>query len=225
MEEERIARIKEMESRLDRLCAWLKAGEGDVSEDYRVLDGYYRSPLWRADFEADEAGKLPVGLVRGVLSEDALYDALTEYESRKVGKACGKKVYFAGSIRGGRGLVELYQRMISYIKREHTVLTEHVGDLSLQKSNVDTEIYANDMAWLKESDLVIAECSTPSLGVGYELAYAERIGKPAHVFYRKDVGLSAMLTGDPYFQLHPYEEESEIYPILDSILHSRGTNM
>ena len=61
--------------------------------------------------------------------------------------------------------------------------------------------------------------------VGYELAYAERFGKPAHVFYRKDVRLSAMLTGDPYFQLHPYEEESEIYPILDSILHSRGTNM
>lgn len=84
------------------------------------------------------------------------------------------KVYFAGSIRGGRADVELYKRIIQYIQRNHIVLTEHVGDLSLSKTeglkDRDVAIYEQDTAWLRESDVVIAECSTPSLGVGYELA-------------------------------------------------------
>ena len=48
-----------MEARLNRIIAWLDDPSGDVTEDIRILDAYYRSPLWRSDFEADEAGKLP----------------------------------------------------------------------------------------------------------------------------------------------------------------------
>ena len=129
------------------------------------------------------------------------------------------KIYFAGSIRGGRMDAELYHRIIAYIQKTDTVLTEHVGDLNLQESTTDLEIYAQDTAWLREADLIIAECTCPSLGVGYELAYAEQYEKPVHIFYRKKTGLSAMLTGDPYFHIHPYEDESEIYPVLDEILH------
>ena len=45
---------------------------------------YYESGLWRTDFEADEAGELPADLKRGVLSEDAVYDLITdETELRK----------------------------------------------------------------------------------------------------------------------------------------------
>ena len=134
-----------------------------------------------------------------------------------------KKVYFAGSIRGGRADADLYKRIIQYIQREHCVLTEHVGDLSLSKTEGlkgrDVAIYEQDTAWLRESDLVIAECTTPSHGVGYELAYAEAHGIPVHIFYNKSrTNLSAMLTGDKYFQIHPYRSEEEIYPLLDSIL-------
>lgn len=51
------------------------------------------------------------------------------------------------------------------------------------------------------------------------MAYAEKIGKPCHIFYdRSKTQLSAMLTGNPYFSIHPYENESEIYDILESIL-------
>lgn len=59
------------------------------------------------------------------------------------------KVYFAGSIRGGRDDARLYRRIIEYIKKNHVVLTEHVGDLSLQESTTDGEIYAQDTAWLR----------------------------------------------------------------------------
>ena len=129
------------------------------------------------------------------------------------------KIYFAGSIRGGRADAELYHKIIEFLKKNHTVLTEHVGDLNLQESTTDQEIYAQDTAWLREADVVIAECSNPSLGVGYELAYAERYGKPVHIFYNKGRGgLSAMLTGDSYFVIHPYADEEEIYEVLEGIM-------
>lgn len=133
------------------------------------------------------------------------------------------KIYFAGSIRGGRADADLYRRMIAHIQRTDTVLTEHVGDLSRsvleQGRSGDAAIYRQDTAWLRSCDLVIAECTTPSLGVGYELAYAERLGKPCHLFYdRGRCQLSAMLTGDPYFTIHPYERAEEVFAALDEIL-------
>lgn len=135
----------------------------------------------------------------------------------------GKKVYFAGSIRGGRSDAELYRRLIAYIQRDNTVLTEHIGDPALfenEKGMSDAAIYEQDTAWLREADILIAECTTPSLGVGYELAYAEAHSVPVHIFHRSEGGasLSAMLGGNRRFHLHPYSTEAEIYPILDDLL-------
>ena len=99
------------------------------------------------------------------------------------------KVYFAGSIRGGRQDAELYRKVIAALKEKHQVLTEHVGDLSLStvEDKGDTAIYEQDTAWLRECDVVVAECTQVSLGVGYELAYAEAHDKEVHVFYRPEV--------------------------------------
>lgn len=134
-----------------------------------------------------------------------------------------KNVYFAGSIRGGRVDAALYHRIISYIKKTDTVLTEHIGksniSLTAQARAVDTYIYEQDTTWLRSSDLLIAECTCPSLGVGYELAYAEAHNIPVFIFYDKTKSnLSAMLNGNTYFTIIPYETEEEIYPVLDKIL-------
>ena len=123
------------------------------------------------------------------------------------------KIYFAGSIRGGRQDAELYRKVIAALKEKHQVLTEHVGDLSLStvEDKGDKAIYEQDMAWLRESDLVVAECTQVSLGVGYELAYAEAHGKEVHIFYRpKETQLSAMLSGNEYFHIHQYDSEEEL---------------
>ena len=138
------------------------------------------------------------------------------------------KIYFAGSIRGGRADAGLYARMIDYMKAQgHIVLTEHVGhpELNLleQGKDRDGEIYAQDTGWLRESELLIAECTNPSLGVGYELAYAERFDKPCYLFYNKSrAQLSAMLTGDPYFHIFPYETEDELFQKLHRLLSQTG---
>ena len=131
-----------------------------------------------------------------------------------------KKIYFAGSIRGGRADASLYREIIKHMQKTDTVLTEHIGSISMTEQGIkDRQIYEQDIAWMKESDLVIAECTCPSLGVGYELAYAERIEKPCYIFYRKSqCHLSAMLSGNDYYHIYPYESKEEIFEILDKIL-------
>lgn len=84
---ERIRRIIEMENRCDRISLALHAVEvcpdhlDSIRDDIRALSEYYEGSLWREDFEADEAGLLPPDLKRGVLSEDAVYDLLSEYDT------------------------------------------------------------------------------------------------------------------------------------------------
>ena len=133
------------------------------------------------------------------------------------------KIYFAGSIRGARSDAELYQRIIKHLQQTDTVLTEHVGDLSLsvleRGVDRDVQIYERDIDWLRQSDIVIAECTSPSLGVGYELAFAEKLNIPVHIFYNSiRCHLSAMLKGNQYFHIHPYESEQAIYEELSSII-------
>ena len=135
-----------------------------------------------------------------------------------------KKVYFAGSIRGGRQDADLYQRIIAALQeKQFIVLTEHVGKVSLESSGekdmTDKEIFDRDIAWLTESDLVIAECTTPSHGVGYELARARDMGKTIHIFYNYSKGtLSSMLAGDDMFMVHPYAYEQDLFAMIASIV-------
>jgi nucleoside 2-deoxyribosyltransferase len=134
------------------------------------------------------------------------------------------KIYFAGSIRGGRDDAALYQRIITLLSKYGEVLTEHVGSDGLTPTGEDDlsdeEIYARDMAWLMEADAVVSEVSTPSLGVGYEIASAEAAGKPALCLHRRGSGrrLSAMLAGNPALQCVSYEKPEELETILNEFL-------
>lgn len=134
-----------------------------------------------------------------------------------------QKVYFAGSIRGGQNDTALYHEIISYINRTDQVLTEQVGDINHSAMEhgrtKDQQIYDQDTGWLRECDLVVAECTHPSLGVGYEMAYAEKYKKLVYIFYRhKEAQLSAMLTGDPYFHIQSYETKEELLAMIHEIL-------
>ena len=95
------------------------------------------------------------------------------------------------------------------------VLTEHVGRPDLteegEKDLTDGEIFQSDMTWLHECDAVIAEVSTPSLGVGYEIGVAETLEKPILCLFRPDVGLrlSAMISGNDRLSIREYDTLSQ----------------
>ncbi len=81
---EQLERIREMETKMDALKEAV-TGLRDALEAFRKvqpqaveLSEYYTGELWMQDFEDDEAGKLPADLKRGVLSEDALYNVLSD---------------------------------------------------------------------------------------------------------------------------------------------------
>jgi nucleoside 2-deoxyribosyltransferase len=121
------------------------------------------------------------------------------------------KIYFAGSIRGGRNDQQKYFKLIEFLATRVEVLTEHVGDSKLdsqgEKRTTDQEIFERDKDWLQSCDAVVAEVTNPSLGVGYEIGIAEKLGKPVLCLFDEKntrLRLSAMVSGNPQIQVSFY---------------------
>ena len=123
------------------------------------------------------------------------------------------KIYFGGSIKGGRSKVEDYKKIVDYLKTVGTVLDEHVADPSL-KSTGETigpvEIYKRDVNWINECDILIAEVTVPSLGVGYEIGYAESLNKKIICLYQANENLSAMIKGNENITQISYNNIDEL---------------
>ena len=134
------------------------------------------------------------------------------------------KIYFAGAIRGGREDAEFYFNIIHYLEKFGVVLTEHVGNTELSEkgeiSRTDNDIFQRDLNWLQSADVVVAEVSTPSLGVGYELGIAEKLKIPVLCLYRPIKGkrLSAMINGNEKFQCRAYQGLDEAKTHINNFL-------
>lgn len=134
------------------------------------------------------------------------------------------KIYFAGSIRGGRSDAGLYRQIIEYLRTTGEVLTEHIGLDDLKQVGetgiTDREIYDRDIMWLTSSDLVVAEVTNPSLGVGFEIARAIDLKKRVLCLFRKqsDRRLSAMIAGCPEVQVGEYEAIEDLKRLIDDFI-------
>lgn len=136
------------------------------------------------------------------------------------------KIYFAGSIRGGRHDAALYYEIVQRLKIYGEVFTEHVGETELGvlgQDIGDKKIHDRDLDWLRDSDYLVAEVTTPSLGVGYEIGKATEWGKPVLCLYRPAEGrsLSAMISGSNAVTLKLYQSPKELKEIFEQFLQSR----
>ncbi|OHX67671.1 nucleoside 2-deoxyribosyltransferase [Flammeovirga pacifica] len=132
------------------------------------------------------------------------------------------KIYFSGAIRGGRQDAQLYQEIIAHLKNYGEVLTEHIGQMDLQEDNLsDVQIHDQDMAWLTASDVIIADVTVPSLGVGYEIGRGLEMKKPIYCFYRGEK-TSAMISGCQDFKTFKYETLEEVKGLIDGVFESMG---
>ncbi len=133
-----------------------------------------------------------------------------------------KKIYFAGSIRGGREDATIYHEIIQLLQLQGTVLTEHVGSPNIGgdgESEISSiKIHDRDMNWLLESDIIVAEVTNPSLGVGYEIGRAVENGKKIVCLFRKDCGknLSAMIGGSKDIQLIEYTKVKDLEDFIEN---------
>ena len=130
------------------------------------------------------------------------------------------KIYFAGSIRGGRDDKEIYSKIINLLQKYGEVLTKHVGDAKIsQIGELDAAdfLHKRDMQWLHDSDIVVAEVTAPSLGVGYELGIAETLNKGVLCLYREtpEKSLSAMVQGNKAFIVKKYKTVDDLPEIFE----------
>jgi 2'-deoxynucleoside 5'-phosphate N-hydrolase len=130
------------------------------------------------------------------------------------------KIYFAGAISGGREDVALYLELVELLRAHGTVLTEHVADpqlTSLGEANDDRAIHDRDLKWLREADCLVAEVTTPSLGVGFEIAKATEWGLKILCLFRPRSGrrLSALVAGSDRLTVREYENLPDVKKIFE----------
>jgi hypothetical protein len=130
------------------------------------------------------------------------------------------KIFFAGAIRGGREDREIYVKLINYLKNFGEVLTEHVGAENLPSEEqhlTDEYLHETDVQWLKNADLLVAEVSNPSLGVGYQIGVADVMSKKILCLYRNSAEkrLSAMIAGNKKLKLAYYDQIEQAYDAMD----------
>jgi len=114
-------------------------------------------------------------------------------------------VYFSCSITGGRQDQQIYHSLVeALLQAGHTVPTAVLASPSMTGLGSELpprEVYRRDMAWLEGCDAVVAEVSTPSHGVGYEIAAALDMGKPVLCCYQAGRSVSKMITGNDHPRL------------------------
>lgn len=124
------------------------------------------------------------------------------------------RIFFAGSIRGGRNLLPVYIQIIQLLKKlGHTILSEHVASSKLEETEnklTEEEIFRSDIRFIDECDCLVAEVTIPSTGVGYEICYAVSKGKRVLCVYNKGASVSAMVLGNEGVKAIPYRNIEDL---------------
>jgi 2'-deoxynucleoside 5'-phosphate N-hydrolase len=136
------------------------------------------------------------------------------------------KIYFSGAISAGRDNLPIYQHIVQRLQAQgHNVLSAHVADpqvLDREKDVPPRTVFDRDVSWIDECDVMIAEVSTPSTGVGYEYGYAIQLGKPVLCVYRsaQSVRMTKMILGNPASNLKiaVYSNEDELDRAVDEFV-------
>ena len=134
------------------------------------------------------------------------------------------KIYFACSITGGREFESVYQEMVAaLVQAGHQIPTAHLVEsgVGVLEAGIDPlTVYARDVDWIRASDVLIAEVSVPSHGVGYEIAFALGLGKPVLCVYQTGRKVSKMITGNPdtNLQVQAYQDSTEAVRVLGDFL-------
>ncbi len=132
------------------------------------------------------------------------------------------KVFFSCSMRGGyRRVAQAELRKIPDIIEAlgMEVISRHQTDENFVKTEsglTDQAIHDRDYRWLQKADLVIAEITNPSLGVGAEIADAVNLGISVLAVYKREYEgeISAYIRGKPGVVCRAYSDYEELREII-----------
>jgi hypothetical protein len=133
-------------------------------------------------------------------------------------------IYFSCSLTGGRDDEEVYGLIVDHLLANgHEVPTAQLARpevMELEKVVNPRDVYLRDVAWVEACDAIVAEVSTPSHGVGYEIALGLILGKPVLCCYRHGAIVSKMIIGNdlPNLQLGIYKDSPDVLELLDNFI-------
>ncbi|MCX6055855.1 MAG: nucleoside 2-deoxyribosyltransferase [Chloroflexi bacterium] len=133
-------------------------------------------------------------------------------------------IYFSCSITGGRNEETTYQAIVKdMLGHGHEIPTAHLASSEVTQADREIQpkdIYIRDMNWLENCDAVVAEVTTPSHGVGYEIATALFFKKPVLCCFKKGVKISAIILGNlnPQLKIRSYSNDQEVLTIVRDFL-------
>jgi nucleoside 2-deoxyribosyltransferase len=133
-------------------------------------------------------------------------------------------IYFACSITGGRSFESVYQFITrTLLEDKHEVPTAHLAEsnvMKLEKVIEPRDVYRRDTDWIRACDVLIAEVSVPSHGVGYEIGFALEQGKPVLCLSQEGIAVSKMITGNPHpaLQVKSYRDVTEASNLIREFL-------
>src|SRR5271156_6552841 len=137
------------------------------------------------------------------------------------------KIYFGFTVAGDRSALETARTLVQLLEGlGHEVLTRHlVSDDAWEKDRLISpqDVYWRDMAWLEQCEVLIAEVSGSSFGLGFETGYVlGATAKKVILFYRRDLEkkISLLITGNthPNCTLAPYSNVTDVESFITSNL-------
>ena len=86
------------------------------------------------------------------------------------------------------------------------------------------DVYTRDVDWICASGVLIAEVSTPSHGVGYEIGFALGSSKPVLAIHKQGRQVSKMISGNPdaNLQVKSYCDAQEGIQMMRELLQNSG---
>lgn len=133
-------------------------------------------------------------------------------------------IYFACPVISERGDESIYQAIVdTLIADGHQVPTAIIAKpevVTLEKQANPQEIYTTSIRRIEKCDVLIAEVSKPSLGVGYEIACALNLNKPVLCCYRQGASISKMITGNtnPTIMVYSYQDTQGVIGVIRAFL-------
>lgn len=134
------------------------------------------------------------------------------------------KILFNVSVRGGRENQPTYKQIVDILKQYGDVLSEHLAEAELpprgETEITVKEVHDRQMEQLMECDVMVAEVTTPSLGVGYLIGRAVEKNKRVICLYQGEstLKLTGMISGSSGLELYEYSSEDDLDQIFKKTL-------
>jgi hypothetical protein len=144
-------------------------------------------------------------------------------------------IYLACTVRGDRGAVAVLRGVADLLERAgHTVLTRHLLDDNVDSAEAvlsERDVFARDMQWLTAADVLIAEASGSSYGVGFEVGYVlgrsgltdQRVLLLYNDARRSAVSRLIVGTDHPRCTVHGYQDAADLRPVINRFLAHKET--